>query len=154
MHHEITVVEERPPPLPDSFGPEGADRPLLFQRVLDVPREGEDLPVGAPRADEKVVGEARKLPDIEGADVEALLLPCEAGATKQCVPRGDGRLPSFFPTVQAVVRNVPLDLGRHEPPDGSPLPDLFPDGTRRNVQDRKNRAKQPAPAGETVGTPR
>jgi hypothetical protein len=154
VHHEITVVEERPPPLPDPFGPQGADRPFLFQRVLDVPRKGEDLPVGASRADEEVVGEAREFPDVEGADVEALLLPREAGATKQCVPRGDGRLSSFFPTVQAVVRDVPLYLGRHEPPDGSPLPNLFPDGTRRNVQDRKNRAKQTAPAGETVGTPR
>jgi hypothetical protein len=53
-----------------------------------------------------------------------------------------------------VVRDVPLDLGRHEPPDGSPLTNFFPDGTRRNIQDRKNRAKQTTPAGETVRTPR
>lgn len=153
MHHEITVVEEHPPPLAKPFGAEGLDPLLLLQRLRDVPRKGLDLPVGTPRADEKVVGEAGVLPDVEGEDVETLLLPCEAGASKQYVPRGDDRLPSFFPTVQAVVRDVPLDLGRHQPPERSPPPNLFPDGTRRNVQDRKNRAKQPASAGETVGTP-
>ena len=153
MHHEITVVEEHPSPLAKSFGAEGLDPMLLLQRLRDVPRKGLDLPVGTPRADEKVVGEAGVLPDVEGEDVESLLLPCEAGASKQCVPRGDDRLPSFFPTVQAVVRDVPLDIGRHQPPERSPPPNLFPDGTRRNVQDRKNRAIQPAPAGETVGTP-
>ena len=117
VHHEITVVEEHPSPLPKPFGAEGLDPLLLLQRLRDVPRKGLNLPVGTPRADEKVVGEAGVLPDVEGEDVESLLLPCEAGASKQCVPRGDDRLPSFFPTVQAVVRDVPLDLGRHKPPE-------------------------------------
>ena len=130
MHHEITVVEEHPPPLAEPFGAEGLDPPLLLQRLRDVPRKGLDLPVGTPRADEKIVGEAGVLPDVEGEDVETLLLPCEAGASKQYVPRGDDRLPSFFPTVQAVVRDVPLDLERHQPPKRSPPPNLFPDGTR------------------------
>lgn len=115
MHHEITVVEEHPPSLAEPFGAEGLDPPLLLQRLRDVPRKGLDLPVGTPRADEKVVGEAGVLPDVEGEDVESFLLPCEAGASKQCVPSGDDRLPSFFPTVQAVVRDVPFDLGRHQP---------------------------------------
>ena len=115
MHHEITVVEEHPSPLAKPFGAESLDSLLLLQRLRDVPRKGLDLPVGTPRTDEKVVGEAGVLPDVEGEDVETLLLPCEAGASKQYVPRGDDRLPSFFPTVQAVVRDVPLDLGRHQP---------------------------------------
>jgi len=153
VHHEITVVEEHPTPFAKPFGAEGLDPLLLFQRFRDVPRQGLDLPVGTPRAEEKVVGEAGVLPDVEGEDVEPLFLPREAGASKKYVPRGDDRLPSFFLTVQAVVRDVPLDLGRHQPPERSPPANLFPDGTRRNFQDRKNRAKQPAPAGETVGTP-
>ena len=130
MHHEITVVEEHPPPLAKAFGTEDLDPPLLLQRFLDMPRKGLDLPVGTPRADEKVVGEAGVLPDVEGEDVEPLLLPCEAGASKQCVPRGDDRLPSFFPTVQSVVRDVPFDIGLHEPPERSSPPNLFPDGAR------------------------
>jgi hypothetical protein len=113
VHHEITVVEEHPAPLAKPFGTEGLDPLLLLQRLGDVSRKGLDLTVGTPRADEKVVGEAGVLPDVEGEDVEPLLLPCETGASKQCVPRGDDRLPSFFPTVQAVVRDVPLDLERH-----------------------------------------
>jgi len=153
VHHEITVVEEDPPSLAKPFGAEGLDPLLLLQRLRDVPRKGLDLPVGTPREEEKVVGEAGVLPNVEGEDVGTLLLPCDAGASKQCVPRGDDRLPSFFLTVQAVVRDVPFDLERHQPPERSPPPNLFPDGTRRNVQDRKDRAKQPAPAGETVGTP-
>ena len=116
MHHEITVVEEHPPSLPKPFDAEGPASTLLLQRFRDVPRKGLDLPVGTTRADEEVVGEAGVLPDVEGEDVETFLVPCEAGASKQCVPRGDDRLPSFFPTVQAVVRDVPLDLGRHQPP--------------------------------------
>ena len=83
MHHEITVVEVHPPPLAQPFGAERSDSPLLFQRLLDVSRKGLDLPVGTPRTDEKVVGEAGVLPDVEGEDVEPLLLPCEAGASKQ-----------------------------------------------------------------------
>jgi hypothetical protein len=153
VHHEITVVEEHPSPLAKPFGAEGLGPQLLLQRLRDVPRKGLDLTVRTPRADEKVVGEAGVLTDVEGEDVEPLLLPCEAGASKQCVSRGDDRLPSFFPTVQAVVRDVTLDPRRHQPPERSPPPNLFPEGTRRNVQDRKNRAQQPAPAGETVGTP-
>ena len=117
MHHEITVVEEHPSPLAKTFGAEWLDPLLLLERLLDVPRKGLNLPVGTPRADEKVVGEAGVLPDVEGEDVGTLLLPCEAGASKQYVPRGDDRLPSFFPTVQAVVRDVPLDLGRYQPPE-------------------------------------
>ena len=117
MHHKITVVEEHPSPLAEPFDAEGPDPLLLLQRLLDVPRKGLDLPIGTPRADEKVVGEAGVLPDVEGEDVETLLLPCQAGASKQYVPRGDDRLPSFFPTVEAVVRDVPLDLGRYQPPE-------------------------------------
>jgi hypothetical protein len=83
VHNEITVVEEHPSPLAKPFGAEGLDPLLLLQRLRDVPREGLDLPVGTPRADEKVVGEAGVLPDIEGEDVESLLLPREAGASKQ-----------------------------------------------------------------------
>jgi len=50
-------------------------------------------------ADEKVVGEAGVFPDVEGEDVETLLLPCEAGASKQYLPRGDDGYPLFL-TVQ------------------------------------------------------
>lgn len=117
MHHKITVVEEHPSPFAKPLGAEWLDPLLLLERLLDVPRKGLNLPVGTPRADEKVVGEAGVLPDVEGEDVGTLLLPCEAGASKQYVPRGDDRLPSFFPTVQAVVRDVPLDLGRYQPPE-------------------------------------
>lgn len=81
MHHEITVVEEDPPPLAQSFGAEGPDPLLLLQRLLDVPRKGLDLAIGTPRADEEEVGEAGVFTDVEGEDVEPLLLPCEAGAS-------------------------------------------------------------------------
>jgi hypothetical protein len=76
VHHEITVVEEHPTPFAKPFGAQGLDPLLLLQRLRDVPRKGLDLPVGTSRTDEEVIGEAGVLPDVEGEDVEPLLLPC------------------------------------------------------------------------------
>ena len=42
---------------------------------------------------------------------------------------------------------MPLDLGRHQPPERSPPPNLFPDGSRRDVEDRKVGAQQASAAG-------
>lgn len=154
MHDEIPVVDQRPPPVAQSFHAQRAGAALLLQRLLDVLRQRGDLPVRAPGAEQEVVRVSGEFANVQRADVLALLLLGQSGATKQCLQRGDGRLSSLFSAVQPVGGDVPLDLPRHEPADGTAPSNLVPDGARRDVQDRKVRAQHAAPPGEAVGTSR
>lgn len=93
VHDEVPVVEQDPPSLPDPLDSQGA-HPVLFERLLDMMGDGGDLPVGAPRTEEEVVGERRPFPDVQRADVDGFLLLRQPGALEQDFPCRYGRLSS------------------------------------------------------------
>jgi len=116
-----------------------------------VPGKGLDLPVGTPRADEKVVGEAGVLPDVE-CEMLNPSSPCEAGASKQCV-RVVMTATLFLPTVQAVVVMYRSTSGGTSPLSDLPRRTFF--RMERDEMSRTGRTGQNSrpPAGETIGTP-
>jgi len=80
VHHDVPEIDQRPAAIAESLDPKGKDAVFFLERFLDMLRQGDDLTVGTPGAEQEVVGVSGELPDIQRADVQALLVPGEPGA--------------------------------------------------------------------------
>ena len=69
MDHEIPIVDQGPSPVAEPLHPRWANPAILLERFLDVLRQGDDLSVRAPGAEQEIIRVPGKLPDVQGADL-------------------------------------------------------------------------------------